>query len=151
MKTPGLVPLFNIEVEISRTEVIATTLGTRANSPVKGGKFVGERLSGTLLPIGGDFAIIDSEGTFRIDARLTLQIEGGPVVQMNYTGRLVMPADGMQRLFAGEGLDPDEVYFRVGATFETEPGPYGWLNTIQAVGTGTLAPGVAPYEFYEVT
>lgn len=150
MKTPELVPLLNIDVEISRTELTPTTLGVRATSVASGGKFVGERLSGTLLPIGGDWAIIDSEGTFRIDARLSLQITDGPVVHMSYNGRLVMPPDSMQKLTAGEALDPDALYFRTAVVFEVEPGPYGWLNKIQAVGTGNLAPGVATYELYEV-
>jgi hypothetical protein len=150
VKKPELVPLFTLDLEVVTTEVTATTTGTRATSPIKAGKFVGERLSGTLLPIGGDWAIIDGEGTFRLDARIVLQIEGGPMVHVSYNGRLAMPADGMQRLLSGEPLDPDEVYFRVAPVFEVEPGPYGWLNKVQAVGVGALSPGSVTYDFYEV-
>ncbi|HEY0640002.1 MAG TPA: DUF3237 domain-containing protein [Pseudonocardiaceae bacterium] len=151
MNTPELVPLFTLQVEIDVPVMSNTTLGTRVTSFVRGGKFTGERLSGTLLPGGGDWAVIDTEGTFRIDARLALQIDGGPIVHMSYRGRLTMPQDAMQRMAGGETLDPEGVYFRTAPVFEVEPGEYGWLNRVQAVAKGTLGPGVAPFEVYELT
>jgi hypothetical protein len=151
MQTPGLIPLFNLDLDIAQPVVAQTTLGTRVTTAVVGGKFDGDRLSGAVLASGGDWAVIDSEGTFRIDARLTLQITDGPVVYMSYRGRLTWPADSMQRLATGETLDPASLYFRIAPVFEVEPGPYGWLNTIQALAIGTLGPGVAPYEVYQVT
>jgi hypothetical protein len=93
---------------------------------------------------------VDSQGTFRIDGRLTLQITDGPVVHMSYFGRLVMPENGMELLGSGQALDPASLYFRVSPLFEVEPGPYGWLNSIQTIGTGSLAPTAVPYEVCEV-
>jgi hypothetical protein len=151
MKTPELVHLFRIEIEIDNPIVAATTLGTRVTSFIRGGRFDGDRVSGTLLPGGLDWVVVDSVGTFRIDARMVLQVDGGPVVHMSYNGRLVMPEDGMERLQGGETLDPDGIYFRAAPVFDVEPGPFGWLSRIQTVAKGTLGPGVALLEVYEVT
>jgi hypothetical protein len=149
MKTPELVPLIDIHLETSIPNVSATSLGMRVTTFVLGGTFEGDRLHGTVLG-GGDWAVIDSQGAFRIDGRLTLQIADGPVVHMSYNGRLSMPEDSMGILASGQALDPAAIYFRTAPVFEVEPGPYGWLNTVQGVAAGNLGPGFVPFEVYEV-
>jgi hypothetical protein len=151
MKTPELVPLFNIDIELEPPILAPTPIGMRVTSVARGGKFVGDRLSGTIVAGGGDWAVIDGQGVFRIDARVSLQIADGPVVHMFYSGRLSMPEGSMERLAGGEMLDPDTIYFRTTPVFEVEPGPFAWLNSVQAVGTGNLGPGLATYQVYELT
>ena len=80
-----------------------------------------------------------------------LQIDDGPVAVVRYEGRIRLPDDGMERLLGGGSIAADEMYFRTAPTFETEAGRYEWLNSIQAVGVGSLGPGTVTYDVFEVT
>lgn len=151
MPTPELVPLFDIDLEVAPPVIAPTSVGSRVITAVTGGKFVGDRISGTALG-GGDWALVDSRGTFGIDGRLTLQITDGPVVNMTYRGRLSMPPDSMERIMSGETLDPEAIYFRTAPTFEVCPdSDYAWLNSVQAVAVGTLGPGIVAFWVYQVS
>ena len=98
-----------------------------------------------------DWLLIDSAGTWHVDVHVMLQIDDGPVAVVRYEGRIRLPDDGMERLLGGGSIAADEMYFRTAPTFETEAGRYEWLNSIQAVGVGSLGPGTVTYDVFEVT
>lgn len=148
---PALVPLFRMEATIGTPAMAQTPVGTRAPVGVTGGRFAGERLSGAVLPGGMDWLLIDSAGTWHVDVHVMLQIDDGPVAVVRYEGRIRQPDDGMERLLGGGSIAADEMYFRTAPTFETEAGRYEWLNSIQAVGVGSLGPGTVTYDVFEVT
>ena len=148
---PTLVPLFRIEATIGPPAMVMTAVGTRAPVAVTGGRFRGDRLSGDVLPGGIDWLLIDAEGIWHVDVSMALQVDDGPVVAVRYGGRIRLPDDGMERLLGGGSIAPEEMYFRTAPTFETEPGPYGWLNSVQALGVGSLGPGTVAYDVFEVT
>jgi hypothetical protein len=148
---PALVPLFHMELAIGDPAIVFTNLGTRAPVWVSSGTFTGERLSGTVLPGGVDWLLIDAAGIWHIDVRTTLVIDGGPIVACTYNGRVRLPEGGLERMLAGDTLSADEIYFRAAPTFETEEGEYGWLNSVQAVSVGSLGPGTVVHDFFEVT
>jgi hypothetical protein len=148
---PALVPLFRIEATIGTPAMAMTPVGTRAPVSVTGGRFGGERLAGEVLPGGIDWLLIDAEGTWHVDVYMALLVDDGPVVTVRYQGRIRLPDDGMERILGGGSLAADELYFRTAPTFETEPGPYGWLNSVQAIGVGSLGPGTVAYDVFEVT
>jgi Protein of unknown function (DUF3237) len=150
-KPPELVPLFHMELEVGTPAVVFGSMGTRAPVALTGGTFTGERLSGTVLPTGLDWLLIDGNGIWHIDVRAALVVDGGPVVATSYTGRVRLPEGGLERYMGGEPLAADEIYFRSAPTFETEPGDYDWLNAVQAIGVGSLAPGRVIYDVFEVT
>ena len=62
--------------------------GTRAIAPVAdGGHFTGQRLSGKLITgASGDWATLRPDGSFLIDARLTLMTDDGAPILMTYRG-----------------------------------------------------------------
>lgn len=148
---PALVPLFHLEFELGPASVLLSNVGTRGPVSVTGGRFTGERLSGTIVPGGLDWLLIDAAGIWHIDVKAMLQIDGGPLVLCTYDGRVRLPEGGLERLLGGGSIAADEMYFRTAPTFETEPGDYDWLNSVQAIGVGALGPGTVSYDVYEVT
>jgi Protein of unknown function (DUF3237) len=80
------------------------------------------REKGTVLPIGGDWALVDANnptnGSYTADVRQTFQTTDGAVIQVFETG-------------AGQ---PDGS-FLVRLTYETGSPKYYWLNTVVAVGS----------------
>jgi hypothetical protein len=148
---PSLAPLFRMELNVGDPAIVFTSLGTRAPVSVTSGTFVGERLSGTVLPGGIDWLLIDTAGIWHIDVRATLVIDGGPIVAATYNGRVRLPEGGLERLLGGESLPHEEIYFRAAPTFETEEGDYGWLNSVQAISVGSLGPGTVVHDVFEVT
>ena len=147
---PTLAALFRLDVNLRPPLLVATPTGTSVTAIVENGRFEGERLSGDVLPGGGDWLVIDSAGTHHVDVRLMLQIDGGPMMHMTYQGRMVLPEGGMQRLVAGYTLAAEELYFRTAPTFATEAGDYDWLNRLQAVAVGSVALCAVHYDVFEV-
>jgi hypothetical protein len=115
----------------------------RRVSYIAGGRFEGERLSGEVLPGGGDWSELgqgaDGAAVTLIDVRSVWKTHDGALIYVTYAGRLVIP----QAALAGfrdpgqvEGLAEDSYYFRIQPTFETADDRYGWLNALVAVGLG---------------
>ncbi len=82
---------------------------------------------GTVLPIGGDWALIDANNinaSLAIDVRQTFQTDDGAVIQVWETGQSQPDGTGFVRL-----------------GYETGHPKYYWLNSIVAIGilrlTGT--------------
>jgi hypothetical protein len=60
------------------------------------------------------------------------------------------PVSVMEKVNAGQFVDPSEYYFRTSVAFETAAARYDWLNRIIAVGTGSRPPEGPVYEIFEV-
>lgn len=114
----------------------ATPAGLRRIAPVTGGTFVGERLSGTVLPGGQDWVINRADGAMVIDVRLTLQADDGALIYLTYQGRLLAAAEAMARFAKGELLDPADYSLAIVARFECGAAEHAWLNNAIVVGTG---------------
>ena len=56
----------------------------------------------------------------------------------------------MERIAAGEEVDPSEYYLRNMPNFETASATYDWLNRIVAVGVGRRLPDHAAYDVFEI-
>ena len=80
-------PLFDAHVEVAEIRSLGRTpLGERRVIPIVGGSFRGERLGGRVLPGGADWQTIGDDGAARLDARYTLEAEGGALVQVRSQG-----------------------------------------------------------------
>jgi len=78
------------------------------------------RTSGKVLPLGGDWELIDannSNGTLTIDVRQTFQLDDGAVIQVFETGATQTDGTAHVRL-----------------TYETGSPKYYWINSIVAIG-----------------
>lgn len=106
-------------------EVGATPHGARSVYPITGGEFDGPRLRGKVLPGGGDWVALRSDGVLELDVRITLETDDGARIYMTFTG-----------VRHGAAADPAGEYFRTLPRFETAAPKYTFLNQILAVGVG---------------
>lgn len=147
--------LFDLTMDLAPAIPLAAgPVGTRLIASFTGGSFTGPRLSGTVLPSGGDWLVIGADGTLLVDVRAALQADDGTVIYMTYRGRIVIPAE--HQAAAGdpaqvESIDPSNYYFRSSPLFEVPVGsPHAWLNTVVGVGVGRLRNGGVGYRIYAV-
>ncbi len=146
--------LFDMEADLQDSQMVGQTpRGQRLVAIVRGGSFRGERLSGQILPGGGDWAVIGADLSLAIDVRATLATEDGDLIYATYQGRWIIPPEKFAEVLdptTGPAVDPAGYYFRTAPMFETGSTKYGWLNGVVAVGTGRrTATGVA-YRVFEV-
>ena len=70
---------------------------------------------------------------------------------MTYRGLRAGEKEILQRIDAGEAVDPATYYFRTNAMFERTASPkYGWLNNILALGVGLRTANGVIYNLFEV-
>ncbi|MCL2429657.1 MAG: DUF3237 domain-containing protein [Alphaproteobacteria bacterium] len=143
-------PLFTLRLEAKMLAVGATPTTMRRIGIVPGGAFEGERLSGRVLDGGSDWQSIRLDGSTLLDVRLNLETQDGAVICMTYAGIRHGPREVIQRLEAGEVVDPASYYFRIIPMFETASESYGWLNGIVAVGIGHRFADGPIYNLFEV-
>ncbi|KMS52009.1 hypothetical protein V474_02870 [Novosphingobium barchaimii LL02] len=139
-----LVPLCTISVELLPSLSVGTgPAGNRSVGGIASATVTGERLNAVLAgPAAADW-LVRAGAIGVIDARLTLRTDDDALIYMTYGGRLDMsdPSNGIKAYTA--------------PVFETGDPRYAWLNTVQAVGKGTLAIGAGgagqlEYEICEV-
>ena len=111
--------LFDMHVDLQPAQSIPTPVGARMTFITTGGVIEGPKLQGELLPGGGDWLVVGSDGTGRVDVRATLRTHDGALIHYESRGIIKIPADGMQRLAAGEVLPFAETYVRTTPKFET--------------------------------
>ena len=120
----------------------ASPFGDQRLVYVTGGRFFGDRLSGTVLPGGGNWSRSGrlgndaAVGTF--DARAVWQTDAGSLIYVTYSGRSVIP-DPVRAEFADPAappVDPARYYLRIAPVFETADPALAWLNGVLAVGVG---------------
>jgi hypothetical protein len=150
--TPSLSFLYASIVEIEPPLLVGQgPYGERRIINITGGVFSGPRLSGRVLPGGADWQIIRRDGIGELTARYTLQTNDGALIYITNRGLRHGPKEVMERLAAGDEVDPREYYFRSRPTFETGAPGYEWLNGIIAVATGERRADKVLITVYEVT
>jgi len=109
--------------------------GTRIVVPVLSAVFEGEKLRGKVADApAGDWVYGRSDGSIKLDVRLTLLTDDGAFILMTYSG-IGVPAQGAMAL-------------RTAPQFETGDERYAWLNNVQAVGIGTFGRGTVTHDVY---
>jgi Protein of unknown function (DUF3237) len=131
--------LFEISVTMAPPEVVGVTPnGDRRIRLITGGRFVGPKLQGEVLPGGGDWLLLRPDGARSLDVRLTLRTEDGHLIYAVSRGILDMSPEIYQRVAAGEEIDPSQYYFRTTPLFETAAAELDWLNRVVAVSVGRM-------------
>jgi len=147
----ALKPLMELAIQVGPAQVTPDgPYGTRRFIPVTGGSFVGERLSGRILPGGADCQLIRPDGVAELDARITLQLEDGANILMRGVGLRHGTAQVMARLAAGEAVPASAYYFRQSMLFEAPDGDWAWLNRLLALGMGERRPDGVRLAIFEV-
>jgi hypothetical protein len=142
--------LFDMHVDLEPALPIATPLGARMTFITRGGVIDGPKLRGELLPGGGDWLVVGSDQVGRVDVRATIRTHDGALVHYEARGIIKIPANGLQRLAAGDVLPFAETYVRTIPKFETADERYAWLSEVVAVGYNILSPNHIDYRIYQV-
>jgi hypothetical protein len=149
---PELEFLYDMHVDLEAPQVIgATPQGVRQIFIVKGGSFEGPRVKGKVLPGGGDWALIRSDGAVQLDVRGTFETDDGALLYGTYGGLIVAEPALVGRLLGGEDVPLSEYYFYVNPMFQTGAPQYAWLNKLIAVGRGKVVPGGVEYRVWAIT
>ena len=148
MSAIGFRPLFSVAFQSTPRSLGDVPAGyLRRISAVSDGTFEGDRLRGRVLPGGGDWVIKRPDGVLHMDVRALLETDGGALIYMTYTGRLVLPAGAS---LPPAPQDADRMYFRSAVQFETADQELSWLNDIVAFGIGKFLPTGPAYDVFEL-
>ena len=124
--------------------------GTRTVVPITGGDFEGPRLRGRVLPGGGDWLLLRSDGVLELDLRITLETDDGALIYMTSFGLRHGPPEVLAALARGESIDPSTYYFRTAPRFETSAPAYAFLNRLVAIASGDRRPTGPIYTINEI-
>lgn len=148
---PKLRPLLKAEITLAAPQEVGDTpMGRRRIIAITGGRFSGDRLSGRVLPGGADWQVIRSDGVAYLDTRYSLQTDDGALIYVRNLGYRHGPAEVMERLRAGEAVDPALYYMRTTPWYETGDERYLWLNRIICVATGARRASAVELDVFEV-
>ena len=110
--------------------------GTRRIIPIIGGQVSGPAFSGEIINVGADWQTIFASGLAELDTRYAFRTDDGAVIEIRNFGYRHGPTDVMQKVAAGEDVDPSQYYMRTHARLETGHPDYQWVNNTLFVGVG---------------
>ncbi|BBX16848.1 hypothetical protein CRI77_17760 [Mycolicibacterium duvalii] len=142
--------LCDLSVDLQPVQMIGTATGTRLTFVIAGGKVTGPAVRGELLPGGGDWLRVGSDGVGRVDVRATIRSHDGALIHLESRGVIKVPADGFGRLLEGRALPYAETYVRTTPVFDTDDDRYAWLSQVVAVGYNVLSPNRVDYRIYRL-
>jgi len=119
--------------------------------PIRGGYFHGDKLKGTILPLGADWNYLYADGVDVMDTRYALQTDDGAIISISTNGRYIIEPEMDKAIDRGEFVDPTLYYFRQHLFFETGHEKYRWLNGVIAVAVMAVKPtGEICYNAYQL-
>jgi hypothetical protein len=124
--------------------------GVRRLIPILSGEFKGEGWHARVMPGGADFQLIVSDTLTELDARYTLELDGGDLIFVHNRAIRSGPPELMARIARGEVVDPSAIYFRCSPTFETASPLLRWINERMFVGGGARQPDRVVMRFFEL-
>lgn len=143
--------LVTMQVVVGAPQKIgAVPHGTRATAPITRGTFEGPRLRGRVLPGGGDWTLLRSDGVLELDLRATLETDDGAMIHFASFGLRHGPPEVLAALARGESVDPSRYYFRTTPRFETGHPKYAFLNRLVCVASGDRKPAGPVYSIAEI-
>ena len=148
---PKLEFAFEVRAEVADPTIVGQVPGgLRRIIDITGGTFEGPGIKGKLLPGGADWQLIREDGFTIIDARYTLQTDGGDLIYVSNIGMRHASPEVMQRLNAGETVDQADIYFRAVPAFETAAPELEWLMRNIFVATGERYPNGVIIRFWRL-
>ena len=130
-----LIPLATVRVTRGDIRRLGETpFSRRVIGSIADGRWEGERIKGSIIGAGGDWAIPTAGQIMLLDVRQLVETDDGALIYVAYTGR----------------CDRERGTYTVAPTFETSDERYGWLNAIQAIGQGRSEGDQIVYEMFEV-
>jgi Protein of unknown function (DUF3237) len=150
--TIGLEFVFEVRVAVASALVIGeSSHGVRRVVPILGGRVIGPRFNGEVIPGGADWQIVRPDGVMQLEARYTLRAGDGTLVQVTNRGLRHGPPGIIAAMLRGEAVAPEAYYCRTVAEFEAPAGPHDWLNRGIFAGAAERTPSEAIVRFHLVT
>ena len=138
MLVPELEFVFAAEGKLADAIQIGQTHeGMRRIIPILDGHFSGPAIRGSFVNIGAaDWQFTRSDGVTQAEATYAIKTDDDVIIQVENFGLRHGPAAVMQRLVAGEDVNPAEYYFRTNPRFKAPTGKYDWLNKSIFIASG---------------
>ena len=144
-------PLLTLQVFVAPPQKLGSVPhGTRVIAPITSSSFEGPRLRGKVLPGGGDWTLLRSDGVLELELRITLETDDGALIYMTSFGLRHGPPEVLAALARGESVDRSKYYFRTAPRFETSASQYAFLNRLIAISSGDRRPSGPIYTIEEV-
>jgi len=142
-------PRFELSLEVrarvgAPVDVGLVRGGRRRMVPILGGTFEGLGIKGRVLPV------IQEDGLTKADARYLLEGDGHELIYVQNLGIRHAPGPVMEKLLAGEPVDPALVYFCSRPSFETSAPNLQTLTRYVFVGVGERYPTEVVLRFWKV-
>jgi hypothetical protein len=132
---PTLTPELESRLSFQADDIGTGPFGTRQIANITGGKFAGDRLSGTTVGAGADWLLIGGDGFGRLDVRATFKTDDGANIYVQYH----------------ESTEFGDQYFFINPRMETGDERYAWVNQTMFLGHGRVVAGPAvEYVIYRV-
>lgn len=138
MIVPELKHVFTAQARLAPPiQIGATWEGARRIIPILEGSFAGPGIQGTFVEAGAaDWQFTRKDGVTQAEATYALRTDDNVVIQVQNFGLRHGPDEVMQRLMAGEDVDPAHYYFRTNPRFTAPEGKYDWLNKYVFLASG---------------
>jgi len=151
LEPPSLQFFADLSVLVDRPQEVGQTVhGLRRLIPILGGEVQGQGWTARVLPGGADFQLILNPRMAELDARYTLETDGGDLIFVQNRAVRTAAPEVMARLIRGEPVDSSEVYFRCSPSFETASPSLAWISERMFLGTGARQPDRVVMRFFEV-
>lgn len=148
---PELLAFADLAVTVAAPQEVGRTVhGRRRLIPILGGEVRGQGWQGRVLPGGADFQLIVNDRLAELDARYTIETDGGDLIFVSNRAVRVAAPEVMAALMRGEPVDPSRVYFRCSPQFETASASLAWISERLFIGTGARQPDRVLMRFFEV-
>ncbi|MEJ2109991.1 MAG: DUF3237 domain-containing protein [Acidobacteriota bacterium] len=149
---PRLEFVFEVIATLEKPIIFGQTgTGERRIIGVTGGTVKGPALNGTVLPGGADWQIVRDDGVSEIHARYSIQADDGALIYIDAPGIREAAPEVIERINAGEIVDPSEYYFRTTPRLETSSPKYAWMGRKLFVCKGIRHPNGVVIRYYRVT
>jgi hypothetical protein len=140
--------LCSIDIEFDAPTVATTSLVVINVSKMN---LEGPRLKAKGVMPSGDWAQIQDNGNWKVDARLAFETDDGETIYCYYQGVVRMTEELNERFANGETLTSDDIYIATSPNFWTASEKYAWVNDIIAVGrAASFGGGKLTYDLYEI-
>jgi len=143
--------LYEAYVDLDKPiELGITPQGNRQIYYFKGGSLKGPNIKGVVIPGGGNWLLIRSDGAAQMDIKATIRTDDGHFIYSYDSGYLYASPEIWQKMMKEEPIDPSEYYLRSVPYYETSSEKYSWMNRIVAVGIGRLTETGVAFKVYKI-
>ena len=127
--------IFSYTVTVNPPERIGPVAeGIKANFYVTGGKVGGPKGNGKILPVGGDWLTIRTDGVAILDVRATIETNDSALIYTAYSGVMDLGNEGYQNVI--QQKVPLVIPIQTAPRYYTAHPEYQWINRLQCVGVG---------------